>query len=123
MVAALVSAAVFLSQGVASAAPSDGLSCDQVHSSKVDCKTLHHDGVDGLFIGPVQASRQPQKGSSPAGVSVSGGSAAGTATTGSATTGSGTGGSGTSGSGTGGSGSGGAPSPPIVVRGRCPSAR
>src|SRR3954453_3167040 len=87
--AVLTCAAVFLPQGIASAAPSDGVSCDQVRNSRIDCTPLRHDGVDGLFIGPVQGSHQPGTGSSPAGSSVSGSSAAGTATTGSATAGSG----------------------------------
>ena len=70
-VAVLVSGAVFLPQGVASAAPGNGPSCEQIRSSGGTCTPLRHEGVDGVFIGPVKAPREPNKGSSPAGTSVS----------------------------------------------------
>ncbi len=78
-VAMLAFGAVLLSPGVAAAAP-PGVSCarleDQVRAGRIDCTPLRHNGVDGVFIGPVPGSRAAERGS---------GSAAGAATTGSAT--------------------------------------
>jgi hypothetical protein len=51
-VAVLVSGAVFLPQGIASAAPGNGPSCEQIRSSGGTCTPRSDEGVDGVFIGP-----------------------------------------------------------------------
>jgi hypothetical protein len=82
-VAVVMSAAAFLPQGVAVAATPgtiDTVTCSQVSAElregALNCTPLRHEGVDGVFIGPVPPSTSP-----------AGGSTSGSATTGGATTG------------------------------------
>jgi Alginate lyase len=77
-VTVVIGVAAFLPQGIAVAAtPStiDTVSCSQlsaeIRNGSLNCTPLRHDGVDGLFIGPVSPSTSP-----------AGGSASGSASTG-----------------------------------------
>lgn len=77
-VTVVMSAAAFLPQGIAVAATPSTIgtvSCFQlsaeIRNGSLNCTPLRHDGVDGLFIGPVSPSTSP-----------AGGSASGSASTG-----------------------------------------
>jgi hypothetical protein len=89
-VAMLALGAVFLPPTVAVAAPPGGVSCarleDQVRAGRVDCTPLRHNGVDGVFIGPVLDREPDDASSSPAGTTATGKATSDTApsTTGSA---------------------------------------
>ncbi|MDT0352929.1 polysaccharide lyase family 7 protein [Pseudonocardia charpentierae] len=83
-VTVVMGAAAFLPQGNAIAATPgtiDTVSCSQlsaeIRNGSLNCTPLRHDGVDGLFIGPVSPSTSP-----------AGGSASGSASTSSTTGGS-----------------------------------
>ena len=65
-VAVVTSAAAFLPQGVAVAATPgtiDTVTCSQVsaelRNGSLHCSPLHHDGVNGVFIGPVSSTTSP----------------------------------------------------------------
>ena len=77
-VTVVVGAAAFLPQGIAVAAtPStiDTVSCSQlaaeIRNGSLNCTPLRHDGVDGLFIGPVSPSTSPAGGSASGSASTS----------------------------------------------------
>ena len=68
-VAVVMSTAAFLPQGVAAAATPDTIgtvSCSelsvQIRNGSLNCRPLRHDGVDGVFIGPVPAAASPAGG-------------------------------------------------------------
>ena len=67
-VAVVVSAAGFLPQGVAVAATPgtiDTVTCSQIsaelRNGSLNCSPLKHDGVDGVFIGPVSSTGSPAR--------------------------------------------------------------
>jgi len=77
-VTVVIGAAAFLPQGIAVAAtPStiDTVSCSQlaaeIRNGSLNCTPLRHDGVDGLFIGPVSPSTSPAGGSASGSASTS----------------------------------------------------
>jgi hypothetical protein len=76
-VAMLALGAAFLPLGVAVAAPPGGVSCarieEQVRADRIECTPVRHNGVDGVFIGPVLGPRESDGGSrSPASTKTTG---------------------------------------------------
>ena len=78
-VAVVMSAAGFLPQGVAVAATPgtiDTVTCSQIsaelRNGSLNCSPLKHDGVDGVFIGPVSSTGSPAGGTTSGSASTSG---------------------------------------------------
>ncbi len=78
-VAVVVSAAGFLPQGVAVAATPgtiDTVTCSQIsaelRNGSLNCSPLKHDGVDGVFIGPVSSTGSPAGGTTSGSATTSG---------------------------------------------------
>ena len=78
-VAVVMSAAGFLPQGVAVAATPgtiDTVTCSQIsaelRNGSLNCSPLKHDGVDGVFIGPVSSTGSPAGGTTSGSATTSG---------------------------------------------------